>query len=479
MVLSRSEPWVSAATYRPRALFERRHELECALQRALAHLALELRQERVDLGRVVRVRLLAHGGCGAAPALGHVMLPAHVPPDTMVDPKTLKLVALGNPLLDMQIRDGEAVLEKYGLKSNDAVLANEQQLSIYQYIVENYQVTYVAGGAAQNTARAVQYVLPEHSTAYIGAVGKDDLAQQLRAANEREGLESLYQVVDSVPTGSCAVVITGHDRSLCTNLGAAEKFNKSHLDTPEVKAAIEAAPFFYVGGFFLTHGVESAVAVAKHAKEAGKSFAFNLSAPFIPQFFKAQVDQVLPYAELVIGNESEAEAWAQASNLETRDLHQIAQAIANSPSEISKPRTVLITHGSQATVRAVQNGSQTFTHDTPKIDAKDIVDSNGAGDAFAGGVISGLLLGKPIEEAVDIGHRLGGMCIGQVGPVLKFRTYTAPLTPSEGVCRVNAAAVRVQPRRYDPRIRSHFLSQATIVRPIPQGACAPARPPRA
>ncbi|WFC99611.1 adenosine kinase [Malassezia yamatoensis] len=336
--------------------------------------------------------------------------------------ETLKLVAMGNPLLDMQVRDGEAVLEKYNLKPNDAVLANEQQLSIYQHLVENYEVTYVAGGAAQNTARAVQYVLPENSTAYIGAVGKDDLAQQLRSANDREGLQSLYQIVDGTPTGSCAVVITGHDRSLCTNLGAAEKFSASHLETPDVKAAIDAAQYFYLGGFFLTHGVESALKLAKHAKDHDKFFSFNLSAPFIPQFFKSQVEQVLPYAQLVIGNEAEAEAYAEAANLNTKDLAEIAQAIANAPSEISKPRIVLITHGSQATIRAVQNASQTFTHATPKIASEDIVDSNGAGDAFAGGVIAGLISGKSIEQAVDVGHHLGGMCIGQVGPVLKFRT---------------------------------------------------------
>ena len=53
----------------------------------------------------------------------------------MVQTENLKLVALGNPLLDMQIRDGQAVLEKYGLKPNDAVLASPEQQSIYQYLV--------------------------------------------------------------------------------------------------------------------------------------------------------------------------------------------------------------------------------------------------------------------------------------------------------------------------------------------------------
>ena len=112
----------------------------------------------------------------------------------MVNFENLKLVALGNPLLDMQVRDGQDVLQKYGLKPNDAVLASPEQLSIYEHLVENYQVTYVAGGAAQNTARCAQYALPEGSTAYLGCVGNDDLAQQLRAANEREGLQSVYQV---------------------------------------------------------------------------------------------------------------------------------------------------------------------------------------------------------------------------------------------------------------------------------------------
>lgn len=34
---------------------------------------------------------------------------------------------MGNPLLDMQVRDGEAILKKYDLKANDAILAEEKQ----------------------------------------------------------------------------------------------------------------------------------------------------------------------------------------------------------------------------------------------------------------------------------------------------------------------------------------------------------------
>jgi adenosine kinase len=44
----------------------------------------------------------------------------------------------------------------------------------------------------------------------------------------------------------------------------------------------------------------------------------NLSAPFIPQFFKSQVDEILPYVDVLIGNESEAEAYAESHEWNVR-----------------------------------------------------------------------------------------------------------------------------------------------------------------
>jgi pfkB family carbohydrate kinase len=57
-----------------------------------------------------------------------------------------------------------------------------------------------------------QYVLPPNSVVYTGCVGDDDLAQQLKAANKKEGLAEAYLVKKGEQTGACAVVITGHHR---------------------------------------------------------------------------------------------------------------------------------------------------------------------------------------------------------------------------------------------------------------------------
>ncbi|GAA5937235.1 adenosine kinase [Sporobolomyces koalae] len=333
---------------------------------------------------------------------------------------SIVLLAMGNPLLDMQVVDAPELLEKYSLKPNDAVLAEGKQSEIYDDLQKNFKVHYVAGGAAQNAARGAQYVLPEGSTAYLGAVGSDSLADQLRAANDKEGLKSAYQVVEDKPTGACAVVITGHDRSLCTTLGAAESFSPSHLEKPEIKELIQQAKSYYLGGFFLTHGLESALILAKAAAENNKPFAMNLSAPFIPQFFKSQVDEILPYVDVLIGNESEAEAYAASHDWNTKDIAEIAKKLAASPKSNSTPRTVVITQGSSSTVVASTGSDSTETYPVEALSKDLIVDTNGAGDAFAGGFLGARALGKSVAESVEVGHKMGRMNVQLSGPTYKF-----------------------------------------------------------
>ncbi|KAG1800419.1 Ribokinase-like protein [Suillus plorans] len=333
--------------------------------------------------------------------------------------QTYELFCIGNPLLDVQVTNGEELLKKYDLKANDAILAEEKHMSIYDELVKNYKVTYVAGGASQNAARGAAYVLPPNSVVYTGCVGDDNLADQLRAANKREGLQEVYLVKAGERTGACAVVLTGHDRSLVTTLRAAEKFEQSHLSSPAVAPLVDAAKVFYVEGFFLTHGTSVVLELSQKASAASKVFAMNFSAPFIPQFFGTQLQSVLPYCDIIIGNETEAEAYAAANGLpDTKDLAAIAKAVATSPkSNKSRPRVVVFTHGAESTTLV-----SSAEPDSPKvfkvsaIDKELIVDTNGAGDAFAGGFLGAYVAGKSLDECVEVGHKMGAMNIQLVGP---------------------------------------------------------------
>lgn len=142
------------------------------------------------------------------------------------------------------------------------------------------------------TKQNYQYILPAGSVVYTGCVGDDELAEQLKAANKREGLDEVYLVKKGEKTGACGVIITGHHRyacslyfyvlilmydlfrSLVTTLRVAEKFDRSHLSSPQVAPLIEAAKVFYVEGYFLTHGTDSVLELSQKAAAAGKVSIF-------------------------------------------------------------------------------------------------------------------------------------------------------------------------------------------------------------
>lgn len=81
---------------------------------------------------------------------------------------------------------------------------------------------------------------------YMGCVGKDKYSSILEERARENGLNVRYQYTDKEQTGTCAVLITGKERSLCANLAAANCFSPSHIAEPENKKLIEKAQFYYV-----------------------------------------------------------------------------------------------------------------------------------------------------------------------------------------------------------------------------------------
>ncbi|KAF2462016.1 Ribokinase-like protein [Lineolata rhizophorae] len=337
-----------------------------------------------------------------------------------------QLLCLENPLLDIQGVGDEALLQKYGLKANDAILAGPQHMPLYEDLLQNYDAKLIAGGAAQNTARGVQYILPPNSVVYIGCVGKDKYADILKEAVRKAGLRVEYRYDDEQPTGRCGVVITGHNRSMCTDLAAANCYKLDHLKQPDVWAVVESATVFYVGGYHLTVCVPAIMALCEEAASKDKTFILSLSAPFIPQFFKDQLDQTAPYWDYVIGNEAEAESYAASHNLGSASVSDVAKHLAALPKANPKrPRVAVITQGTGPTVVATASGADGGTPTIKEfpvhaIAEDQINDTNGAGDAFAGGFVAGVVDGKPLETCVDMGQWLAKLSIQELGPSYPF-----------------------------------------------------------
>ncbi|XP_058650879.1 adenosine kinase isoform X3 [Onychostoma macrolepis] len=229
------------------------------------------------------------------------------------------LFGMGNPLLDICAVVDKDFLDKYGLKPNDQILAEEKHKEMFEEIVKKFKVEYHAGGATQNSVKVAQWMIQEpHKVAtFFGCIGKDKFGKILKEKAEEAHVDAHYYEQSEEPTGTCAACITGDNRSLVANLAAANCYKKEkHLDLEENWKLVEKAQVYYIAGFFLTVSLESILKVAKHASENNKIFCLNLSAPFICEFFKEALMKVMPFVDILFGNETEAAAFAREQGFE-------------------------------------------------------------------------------------------------------------------------------------------------------------------
>ena len=105
---------------------------------------------------------------------------------------------------------------------------------------------------------------------YVGCVGRDRYADILKDAVQQVGLRVEYRIDDKEPTGRVGVIITGHDRSMCTHLAAANCYKLDHLKSPEIWKLAQSAKIYYVGGYHLTVCVPAIMALAEEAASKDK-----------------------------------------------------------------------------------------------------------------------------------------------------------------------------------------------------------------
>jgi len=326
------------------------------------------------------------------------------------------ILGIGNPLLDIIAHVPEEVLSKYGLKPNDAILAEEKHMPLYEELVASYNVEYVAGGATQNSIRVAQWLAQsEGATSFIGSVGTDKFGGVLRKACEDSGVKACYYETAEKPTGVCAVVVQDKERSLCTKLEAANEYKHSHTLSEPIQQVIKKAKIIYIASFFLTvpEGPETIMEVAQHAAAENKIFSMNLSAEFLIDFFAEPMNKAIPYMDFIFANETEAAKFGQKQGWEG-DLCEVAMKLAGMPKASgARPRCVVFSQGSEPTIVAF-NGTVT-KYPVPPLNRELLVDTNGAGDAFVGGFLARLAAGFPILECVRSGHYAARVIIQRGG----------------------------------------------------------------
>ncbi|KAG1680076.1 Adenosine kinase 2 [Nymphon striatum] len=301
---------------------------------------------------------------------------------------------MGNPLLDITVNNGDALLEKYEMEANTAILAEEKHKPMYKEMVDNYEVEYTAGGATQNTMRIIQWMvgLP-NIVSFMGCIGKDKFGEVLEKEATSASIIVKYQYNTTEPTGTCAVVLTsnGTKRSLCANLAAANLFHESHLEKEDNFESVKSAQFYYISGFFITVSPNSMLKVAKHANEFNK----------------------------------EAAEFAKHQNIGVEKIPDIALFMSEMEKvNVTRRRMVVITQGDDQIVVAY-DGKVNYYNPT-KVPADEIVDTNGAGDAFVAGFLSQLIQGKTTDQCIKGGVYAATVIIKRSGVTVPEKNEFVP-----------------------------------------------------
>jgi len=327
------------------------------------------------------------------------------------------ILGMGNPLLDISSEVDVAVLEKYGLKMGDAILAEESHQPLFGEMAAMPTVKYIAGGATQNSIRVAQWMLQEPgSTAYMGCVGADEFADKMRGECEKDGVQCCYMVDGATPTGTCAVLINESERSLCTNLSAANNYKADHLQAPENWKILSEARIVYSAGFFVTVSPESIKLASEEAAKTGALYCMNLSAPFICQVppFRKVLTETMPLVDFLFGNETEAAAFAEGEEgWDPKDVADVAKRLSLIPTAKGRPRTVVITQGKDPTLVAVSG--EVAEHPIVALSKEQLVDTNGAGDSYVGGFLAALSRGLPLERCCKAGAYAASVIVQHSG----------------------------------------------------------------
>ncbi|KAG9509939.1 Adenosine kinase [Fragariocoptes setiger] len=347
------------------------------------------------------------------------------------------ILGLCNPLLDISAYVENDLLEKYKLEPNNVILAGEEHKELCSELVKNYTIDYTAGGSAQNVMRVAAGILKSQKVdcrvMFTGGVGKDEFGDLMAKKAQADGVETHYMITDSTPTGTCAVLLTegGKNRSLCAFLGASQKFSHEHL-VKNWDILVRDTDIIYISGFLLAITLETFVRLGKHVVEcssANKTLCFNLSAPYVSEVFGDRLIEVMPYFDIVFGNDTEAQAYARLRKFpDPGDIVDVAKRIASEPTLRNTPRIVVITQGEKPIIVAQKIPKPDVQGEIEDVSMKQIpckqileselVDTNGAGDAFAGGFLSQYIQNASIEKCVEVGSYAAREIIKQSGIVL-------------------------------------------------------------
>lgn len=319
------------------------------------------------------------------------------------------IYGMGGALVDTEVEVSDKFLVDKKIDKGVMTLVDEsrQEELIQAFSSKDLKLTRKCGGSVCNSVVAASSL---GSKVFFSGKVADDADGKLFMSDLKEsGVDFHSSDQEPGTTGKCLVMVTQDaERTMNTFLGVSETLSVKEID----KDSLRNSDWFYVEGYLMTD--EGRTAVTKEAvdfaKVHGVKIAISLSDPFVVDVFGDALRDVMDYAvDLIFCNRDEALAFTGSDDLASaiKKLKLMTNSFA-------------ITLGANGAV--IFDGDSVFRAEGVSVEA---IDTNGAGDMFAGTFLYAITSGKSYYWAAKLANYCASKIVSKFGPRLGLEEFDA------------------------------------------------------
>src|SRR5688572_4896252 len=313
---------------------------------------------------------------------------------------TFDLIGVGSPIMDLLARVPDEFLRRHVAgEKGGMVLVDHEEMQRIVSLLEG-EPAYATGGSAANaTFNAARLGL---RATFLGKLGHDDLARVYRNAFETAGVDGSRFKQGALPNARCLALVTPDaQRTMRTCLGAAMTLSPDEISFGDFKDCQHA----HIEGY-LVFNRALADAVLTAARAAGCTTSLDLSSFEVVNASREWLfGQFRRGIDIVFANEDEIRA---VFHDQTSDFPTLARKLAG--------------FGVLAAVKVGRDGAwiaqDRDLHRIEPVAVANVIDTNGAGDAWAAGFLFGHLRGWPLPAAGALASLLGSETVLHMGPII-------------------------------------------------------------
>jgi sugar/nucleoside kinase (ribokinase family) len=318
----------------------------------------------------------------------------------------IEVLGIGNAIVDVISNADETFLAEHGMNKGGMALIDEAQAStIYDAMGPGIEAS---GGSAGNTIAGVASF--GGKAAFIGKVRDDTLGAIYRHDLRSMGVRFDTPVATSgASTARCLVLVTDDaQRTMNTFLGACVDLTPNDID----EELVASAGITYLEGYLFDPPLakEAFRKAARIARDAGRKVALSLSDSFCVHRYREEfLALIAEHIDILFANEAEIAA-----------LYGVDDVAAAADTLAGQVDIAAITLGASGSL--LIRGDERIA--VPAAPVAQVVDTTGAGDLYAAGVLFGLSRGLPLAEC----GRLGSIAAGEIISHYGARPQTALAT---------------------------------------------------